>query len=75
MRTRYGRFGVVGLGILASLAIALPAIAVEAPSLMRRMPRTRVHRFPRLNRSRHWRPAQSYVHARRISPFPDRPVR
>lgn len=29
----------------------------------------------RLNRSRHWKSARSYAHARSISPVPQRPVR
>lgn len=30
---------------------------------------------PRLNRSQHWGPAETYAEARFLSPFPDRPVR
>lgn len=32
-------------------------------------------RINRLNRSQYWRPARTYQEARRISPFPERPVR
>jgi hypothetical protein len=66
---------------LYSVASAMAA-AIGAPSwnpfaaISRDLtPRRQVRRLYRLNRSRRWRPARTYQEARRISPFPERPVR
>lgn len=40
------------------------------------LPKPKSHRtINTLNRSRKWKRANSYKHARAISPYPDRPVR
>jgi hypothetical protein len=73
--------GISALGLMAGLAAIAPAMgvkAVEAPSqreTVRPIPRRRVRPYRPLNRSRHWPAAESYLHARQISPYPDRPVR
>jgi len=70
-----------GLGLAAALAQPIAAITISAPrevkseARQRRPPMAIYAPPPRLNRSRHWAYADSYENARRISPFPHRPVR
>lgn len=56
-------------------AFSAPAWNPFASAARELLPRRRIRRVYRLNRSRYWRPARTYLEARRISPFPERPVR
>lgn len=75
-------------GMLAVLASALTMNIFTLPALSPRPPKIRSvqrkrrktapkswGRVSHLNRSRHWPYAATYKEARRISPYPDRPVR
>jgi hypothetical protein len=70
----------LSLGASAFVVSDKPAVAPDSPALPRKLqarrpPVKRERVAPRLNRSRRWRYAESYVDARRISPVPDQPVR
>lgn len=70
------------IAIMASALVALPVFATPASQRAeyvarreRQARRVFERRARSLNRSRHWPKAETYKDARRISPYPDRPVR
>ena len=79
---RLSRIGYIGL---AAAAIGMLAPTFTPPAIHAQMTTTKkrrrevapisIYRESRLNRSRKWAYAETYADARRISPFPNRPVR
>lgn len=73
----------LSLGIsTVPILTAKPMMQPEAPAVIVKRRRKGKHAGtgwgrskPGLNRSRHWRYAETYSQARALSPFPDRPVR
>lgn len=74
---RFRHLAVMGTALMALPVYSVPTTQrAEYVARQERQARRRFERRARsLNRSRHWAPAETYKDARRISPYPDRPVR
>lgn len=74
MRGRFGMLAALAEAMLSPIAV-IGSPSVTSPRRAPRRAQVAHYRRSNLNRSKRWPYAETYADARRISPFPDRPVR